>query len=114
MPTLLLILTSAGVAALVSGLLTFAGQWLERRARRRELLLAKAIELSIERTRFLTDLAQKLGRDIEIQDNAMLAEVYYQWLLHLLDNDKLPVDAPSIRGSSRFPMKDLDPRPNER
>jgi len=106
--TPLLILTSAGVAAFVSGLIAFAGQWLERRSRRKELLLAKAIELSVERTRFLTELAERRGRPIEILDNAMLTEVYYQWLLHLLRKDELPPDAPSIHGSSRYTGGDLD------
>ena len=112
--TPLLILTSAGVAAFVSGLIAFVGQWLERRSRRRELLLAKAIELAVERTRFLTELAEKRGRPIDILDNAMLTEVYYQWLLHLLDHDELPSDAPAIRGSSRHNGEDLDHQPTER
>lgn len=51
-------LASAGVAAFVSGMIALVGQWLERSSRRRELLLAKAIDLSVDRSRFLADLAE--------------------------------------------------------
>lgn len=41
-----LILGSAAVGALVSSIITLIGQAVERRARRRELLLSKSIELA--------------------------------------------------------------------
>lgn len=101
MSPILLVLTSAGVAAFVSGLITLSGQYLERRSRRRELLLAKSLEFAIERTRFVKELADKSGATVEYHDPAMLAEVYYQWFLHLIENDALPADAPTVPTSSR-------------
>jgi hypothetical protein len=42
------VLTSAAVSALVSALFTFVSQWLERRARRQELLVKAATELAMK------------------------------------------------------------------
>ena len=43
----------------------------------RELLLAKAIELAVDRTAFVNALAEREGRAVEFYDNAVLTEVYY-------------------------------------
>jgi hypothetical protein len=92
------ILTSAGVAALVSSVLGLLGQALERRARRQELLLAKAIELAQSRTDMVLRITEKSGQRTTFQDNAILAEGYYQWLSHLLNNGSLPNDPRIDRG----------------
>lgn len=96
-----LILTSAAVAALVTSIITLLGQWLERRSRRRELLLSKAIELGIHRSEFIRDLAKESNSTATFHDTAVLAEGYYRWLAHLLDNGALPADAPTMDGRSR-------------
>lgn len=101
MPVWLLVLASASVAAFVSGLITLAGQYFERKSHRDELLLAKAIDLAMGRSRFLADLAQKHGNSVAIEDDVLLAEKYYQWLLHLLEHGELPSEAPALDGLSR-------------
>lgn len=86
------IVTSAGVGALVAAGLTFLNGHLERRARRRELLLSKAIEVSHERIKTVLSLAkeQKLGG--ELADGLYLAVVYYGYMDHLLKHGELPPD----------------------
>jgi hypothetical protein len=93
-----LILTSAGVGALVSSGVTLIGQYLERRARRKELLLSKAIELAEARTQLVLRLVEKTGKPGTFQDAVILAEGYYQWLLHLLSHGRLPDDPRIKRG----------------
>jgi len=53
------VLTSAAVAAVVSGLFTFVSQWLERRARRKELLLKTATDWAVKHL----EQALQLGKD---------------------------------------------------
>lgn len=89
MPIWLVVLTSAGVAALVSSLGTLVGQRFERDARRRGRLLAKSIELAMGRSRLLADQADKCGRSIVSEDDILLAEKYHRWLLHVLEYQRL-------------------------
>jgi hypothetical protein len=96
-----LVLTSAGVAALVSSGLTLISQALERRARRQELLLSKAIELAKGRTEMVLRLVEKTGGRASFQDDIILAEGYYQWLLHLLNHGRLPDDPRIDRTSGK-------------
>jgi hypothetical protein len=83
------IITSAAVGALVSAAVTLIGAALERRARRKELLLTKAIDLATDRTRTYIELAEKSGRPVGLIDNIFLAEDYYQELSLLLEKGKL-------------------------
>ena len=89
-----LVLTSAGVASLVSAGATLFGQAFERRARRRELLLTKAIELAQDRSRRTLDVWEKSGRQASarFQDDIVSAETYFQWLESLWDSGRLPDD----------------------
>jgi hypothetical protein len=95
-----LILTSAGIAAFVSSAMTLVGPAFERRARRQEILLAKAIELAESRTDMVLRLTEKSGGRATFQDNAILAEGYYQWLSHLLNHGALPDDPRIDRGAA--------------
>ncbi|MCW5891372.1 MAG: hypothetical protein KIT14_12590 [bacterium] len=86
------IVTSAGVGALVAAGVTFFNGALERRARRKEVLLAKAIELSHERIKTLIPLAREMKMSAEVPDGAFLAVVYFRYLEHLLAKGELPPD----------------------
>ena len=97
MPTWSIVLTSAGIAALVSGLITLAGQAFERRSRRRELALGKALEMAIIRIDLAKEIAVKDGREAEFRDHVILAETYFRWMTHLLDEGELPADAHQYR-----------------
>jgi len=96
MPTWAIVLTSAGVAALVSGAMTLVGQAIERRWRRRELALTKALEIATTRAELARVLASETKGKLELHDHVVVAERYYKWITHLLDTGELPPDAPSI------------------
>jgi hypothetical protein len=85
----LIVLSSAAVGALVSSLLTLMGSALERRARRRELLLSKAIELAFNRTQTAMTAAEKMGSKFVLHDNASLAATYFKELETLLNTGDL-------------------------
>ncbi|HUG00627.1 MAG TPA: hypothetical protein VML95_02055 [Longimicrobiales bacterium] len=96
MSLLAIVLTSAAVGAIASGLLTLIGQALERRARRDELVFQKALEMAIRRTDVIMQvLEQQPGRVAIIHDDVVTAASYYQWLKSLLEHGQLPPDAPT-------------------
>lgn len=84
----ILIGTSAAIGALVSSVIAEIGKWRERKAKREELLLSKAIEMAHARFEHL--LAEEFSGKVmpEIEMTAM----YHRWLSHLLDKGKLPAD----------------------
>lgn len=84
------IVTSAAVGALVAGAMTLFGQWRERLARRKELLLSRAIELAFARRKFVTEAADRAGARAYLKDDVSFAADYYQILEHLMDHGKLP------------------------
>ena len=86
----MIILGSAGVGAVVSVLGTFLGQWLERRARQRDLLLQMAFELAKERTRVAVQAAEATGDVVWLQDAIMRIPLYYRALEATLAGEALP------------------------
>ena len=93
MPTWAIVLTSAAVGALASSIAALIGQMLERRSRRRELALAKAVDLSIARSGLMADLAIKTGGQLTLMDHVELSGTYYNWLRHVLEKGSLPPKA---------------------
>ena len=89
----LTILTSAAVGVLVSGAVSLIGQYLERRARRDELLLTKACEMAARRTDIALQVAKDAGAGVSLLDDVINTETYYRWLKSLLDTGRLPPDA---------------------
>lgn len=96
-PLWAIVITSASVGAFASAGLTLISQTLERRSRRRELALSKAIEIAIERTELVRQIASQTGSQASFADHAALAETYFRWLVHLIEHDELPTDAHSSR-----------------
>lgn len=88
--TIITIITSAAVGALISGAVTLFSQSRERAARRKELLLSRAIELSFARRKFVTEAADRAGAPAYLKDDVSFAADYYQILAHLMDEGKLP------------------------
>ena len=88
--TVITVLTSAAVGALVSVVGTAIGQYIERNARRKELLLSKALELAFSRQNLVMKVADAAGGKAEIQDAATLAAEYYRVLEHVMENGTLP------------------------
>jgi hypothetical protein len=88
--TLLTVVTSAAVGALASSVLSLVGQHLERKARREEILLVKSIEMAIDRSRLVKEVASETNRRALLQDTIFLAKDYYTDLKHLIDKEELP------------------------
>lgn len=59
--TILTIITSAGIGALVSSLVTLVSQFLERRSRLQEILLGKSIDFAIQRIELIKQAATNFG-----------------------------------------------------
>lgn len=96
----LIVLTSSAVGVLVGSVVTLIGQYLERRARREELLLTRALEAAMERRKLAMKIvdADKTGATTALlADDVINAEKYYRWLRTLLDTGKLPPDADAGR-----------------
>lgn len=93
MNTWLIVLSSAAVGVLVSGAITLLGQHLERRARRDELLLTKALEMAIRKSDVTMKVVELSGSRATLQDEVISAEIYLRWLKELLYTGKLPPDA---------------------
>ena len=84
MTTLITIITSAAVGALASSILSLIGQHLERKSRREELLMVKAIDLAMHKTDLVKELTIKLDKSATIHDTVFLAAEYYKDLRHLI------------------------------
>jgi hypothetical protein len=89
----LIVLTSSAVGVLVSSVVALIGQALERRARRDELILTKALEIAAHRTDIAIELAKNSGAGVSLMDEVITAETYVRWMKALLDTGKLPPDA---------------------
>lgn len=84
------IVTSAGIGAIISPLIGVIDRHLERRSRRDELALTKAIEAAWERTRFAFDVARETNQRAAFADAVIMSEDYYRWLTYLLKHGRLP------------------------
>jgi hypothetical protein len=84
------VLTSAAVAAVVSGLFTFVSQWLERRARREELLLKTATDWAVKHVEQALQLGKDQGGRVGAPALGWLAQDYYHQLSVLLKRGSLP------------------------
>ena len=98
MSVTLIVLTSAVVSAAVSGLMTLLGQYFERKAKGRELLFTKCVELAQAKTEFLVKFTKDTGNTAFIADYVVYAEMYYWLLGELHDHGKLP---PGWRAESK-------------
>jgi hypothetical protein len=97
MGTIEVVLTSAGIAALVSGLFSIISQALERRARRDEMIFSKALDMAVQHTEMLMRVAEKSGVGVKLYDNVIKAETYYKWLRSLFEKGELPKEAEKFK-----------------
>lgn len=90
-----IILTSAGVAAVISLLGSLINASLDRNARRQELLLSKAVDIAIVRSERALAIwqASEPGTKLTLQDDIVSVETYYGWLKELWRTGSLPPDA---------------------
>ena len=86
------IIISAAVGGISAALINFFGNIFDRRSRRKELLLQKAVELGIDRAHFIKEVAKETQGEASIEDSAVMTATYYRWLEHLLNHGELPKD----------------------
>ena len=84
------ILTSVVVSAVVASIFNLFAQATERRARRKELIFLKALELAKANREFVMAIAEKTGKGAELADYVVYAEGYYWLLTELHDKGALP------------------------
>jgi hypothetical protein len=84
------VLTSAAVSAVVSGLFTFVSQCLERRARRRELLLKTATDWAVKHLEQALQIGKDRGVRVEVPALGWLTHDYYHQLTTLMKRGTLP------------------------
>jgi len=84
------ILTLALVSTIVTGVFALSGQAIERKARRREVLFTKSVELAKGNRDFIAMVADKTGQSARISDYVVYAEMYYWLLTELHDKGSLP------------------------
>ncbi|HEY4320111.1 MAG TPA: hypothetical protein VGM77_02945 [Gemmatimonadales bacterium] len=91
----LVVLASAGVAAMISAAATFVNSMVERKARQRELFLSKAVDLAVARSEMALALwkATPDAATLTVQDDIVSAEAYFEWLEQLWKDGKLPPNA---------------------
>jgi hypothetical protein len=89
-----LILGSAAIGALVSSVIAAIAQWRERKSRREELALTKAIEMAHKIHDTTLEMARMMkGKTIVVPSDNELVEGYYLDLKHILDHGRLSDEA---------------------
>ncbi|MDO9182445.1 MAG: hypothetical protein Q7U04_08550 [Bacteriovorax sp.] len=88
-----IILTSAVVASLISGLAIFTNGIFDRKSRRKELLMNISYNLAKEKTDLVLKIAIEDNRPATLQESIVLMETYYQYLIQLDCKGKLPIEA---------------------
>jgi hypothetical protein len=84
------ILTSAVVSGSITAVFGFIGQTIERRARRKELIFTKSVELAKANRDYMLQLGQDMGGGVTIHDYVPYAEVYHWLLTERESKGKLP------------------------
>jgi uncharacterized membrane protein len=96
-----LILSSAGIAALVSAVANIVNQAMERKQRenahvreqqqrRHELLLAKSVELALARNAATLRTVEGVSGPVFVTDPMVHTANYYKWMGHILEHGALP------------------------
>ena len=89
-PWWLLVVTSAAVGSVSAAMITLLGQALERRARREELLLSRAIDLSLAHAQRVVAVAHDQDRSTTVFPEVMGARDYYEALRGILEHGAIP------------------------
>jgi hypothetical protein len=84
MSPILIVITSASVGVLISSIITSVGLYFERKSRREELLLSKALELAITKTALIKDIAKETKGTAILHDYVINAAKYYKDLKLIL------------------------------
>jgi hypothetical protein len=104
-----IILTSAVVSAAVTSMFSLLGQRLDRKARHKEMLFTKSVELAKMKADFLVQYSKDTSNAAAIHDYVAYAEQYY-WLLERLHNDGRLPDNWRDEIAKRFPLENAEQR----
>lgn len=85
-----ILLSSAAIGALVSSALTLFGQRAERKARRREMLLAESVKMAIDYRDGLIKMGQLQNGSTFVPETARLVQTYYAAMSELITEGHLP------------------------
>ncbi len=106
------IVTSAAVGAVasaaVSGTVALLTGVLERRARRRELIFARALDLAKVRAETLMKIADSTGARLRLRDDITLAADYFKELEHLISTGELTEDFKQKEAASQRALDEED------
>lgn len=101
------VLASAAVGVLVSSIFTLIGQYLERKARRDELILVKALEAAQFRSRIAVEVAKSYDQGVGLENEVVSAATYVRWLKALMKTGQLPQDAAAGLAGKHYDESEL-------
>lgn len=85
-----LVLGSAAIGALVSSVISLVGQYFERQSRRKELILAKSVELAVAWANTKLEIAKSSNQSVFIENQTVITEINYKCLMGLLKHGEIP------------------------
>lgn len=83
------IITSAGIGAIVSTVITLISNYIAVKYKREEKLLDIAHKLAVDRREFVYKIAEQNKSDASFYDDALLIAEYYSNLKYLIKHNKL-------------------------
>jgi hypothetical protein len=88
---ILLLLGSAGIAALISSLINLISTSMDRKARHRELLMSTAVSMAQQETEHLLKLAELSGEptELDLYPLAVVVRWHHRQLVQLAETGKL-------------------------
>lgn len=89
---IVIIITSAAAGAFVSSIITFIGQYYDRKYRQKEMIMNFASQLAARHTDKWIAERDKSGKDFKIYDEIIAFKGYFQWLNELIKTGKIPED----------------------
>lgn len=84
---------SGAVGVLVASIISMISMHLERKARKKELLVNKSIDVAFQWAELLRLLCADRHEKLEIVDPIVNTETYHRWLSQLWKDGTLPKDA---------------------
>lgn len=89
--------TSAVIAAIISGFFLLFNSWRERTQRKKEMLFRVAFDLAFARAKQTLDAAQASGGSATVHDPIRMAEDYHKWVTEFYSTGNLPAEATANR-----------------
>jgi hypothetical protein len=94
------VVTAAAIGAGVSSVFTLLLGFLDRRARRKELIFQAALEMGRRRADVAMQVSRETGTPLQLEDDVTLAEMYHAELKSLFHHGRLTPEAHKRREAS--------------